>query len=102
MYWKLEEEFLDLISFIKRIVFSATKDDQSAMPFKSEKHGLFTYYLLKKLQETSGNISYGNLADYLNRTVSIESLKINQKEQDPEVNVSPQVSKVWVSWMLNN
>ena len=84
------------------VVFSATKDDQSAMPFKSEKHGLFTYYLLKKLQETSGNISYGNLADYLNRTVSIESLKINQKEQDPEVNVSPQVSKVWVSWMLNN
>jgi len=84
------------------VVFSATKGDQSAMPYRSEKHGLFTYYLLKKLQETSGNISYGNLADYLTKKVSLESLKINQKEQDPEVNVSKQVNDVWASWMLNN
>ena len=84
------------------VVFSATKGDQSAMPYKSEKHGLFTYYLLKKLQETSGNISYGNLADYLTKTVSIESLKINQKEQDPEVSVSAEVKDLWIGWKLNN
>jgi uncharacterized caspase-like protein len=80
------------------VVFSATKNDQSAMPFRSEKHGLFTYFLLKKLQETGGNLSYGNLADYLTRTVSIESLKINQKEQDPEVNVSAEVQDEWAGW----
>ena len=83
------------------VVFSATKGDQSAMPYRSEKHGLFTYFLLKKIQETSGNLSYGNLADYLSKTVSIESLKINQKEQDPEVNVSAEVKDVWVEWKLS-
>ncbi len=83
------------------VVFSATKGDQSAMPYRSEKHGLFTYFLLKKIQETSGNLSYGNLADYLTKTVSIESLKINQKEQDPEVNVSAEVKDVWMEWKLS-
>jgi uncharacterized caspase-like protein len=84
------------------VVFSATKGDQSAMPYKSEKHGLFTYYLLKKLQETSGNISYGELAIYLTKTVSLESLRINQKEQDPDVNASIEVKSVWEIWKLNN
>ncbi|MEI7897691.1 MAG: caspase family protein [bacterium] len=84
------------------IVFSATKGDQSAMPYKSEKHGLFTYFLLKKLQETSGNLNYMQLADYLSKTVSIESLKINQKEQDPEVNVSAEAKDLWVGWKFNN
>jgi len=84
------------------VVFSATKGDQSAMPYKSEKHGLFTYYLLKKLQESKGNITYGDLADYLSKTVSIISLKINQKEQDPDVSVSVEVKAVWQGWKLNN
>ena len=77
------------------VVYSATKGEQSALPYNSEKHGLFTFYLLKKLQETSGNLSYGELADYLSKTVSINSLKINQKEQDPEVVVSLDVLAVW-------
>ena len=84
------------------VVFSATKGDQSAMPYKSEKHGIFTYFLLKRLQETKGNISYMELADYLSKTVSIESLKINQKEQDPEVNVSAEAKDMWAGWKFNN
>ncbi len=84
------------------VVYSATKGEQSALPYNSEKHGLFTFYLLKKLQETSGNLSYGELADYLSKTVSINSLKINQKEQDPEVVVSLDVLAVWEGWRLNN
>lgn len=84
------------------VVFAATKGDQSAMPYKSEKHGLFTYFLLKKLQETNGNLSYGNLADYLTKTISIESLKINQKEQDPEVSVSAEVKEVWRGWRVKD
>ena len=31
------------------IVFSAASDDQTAFPYKEKGHGLFTYYLLKKL-----------------------------------------------------
>jgi len=77
------------------IVFTATSGEQSALPYSKEKHGMFTYYLLKKVQETGGDITYGNLADYLIKTVSSESLHVNEKEQDPEVRVSYKVKDEW-------
>ncbi|MCK9271296.1 MAG: caspase family protein [Bacteroidales bacterium] len=85
----------------KMVVFSASTGEQSSLPNQSEKHGMFTYFLLKKLQETQGNISLQSLADYLNREVSIESIRKNGKEQDPTVLVSPELSNVWGSWQLN-
>jgi len=77
------------------IVFTATSGEQSALPYSKEKHGMFTYYLLKKVQETGGDITYGDLADYLIKTVSSESLHVNEKEQDPEVRVSFEVKDEW-------
>ena len=85
----------------KMVVFSASTGEQSSLPNQSEKHGMFTYFLLKKLQETQGNITLQSLADYLNREVSIESIRKNGKEQDPTVLVSPELSNVWGSWQLN-
>lgn len=85
----------------KMVVFSASTGEQSSLPYQKEKHGMFTYFLLKKLQETQGNISLQSLADYLNREVSIESLRENGKEQDPTVLVSPELSDVWGTWQLN-
>lgn len=82
------------------IVFSSTTGEQSALPYHAEKHGLFTYYLLKKLQETSGDLTYGDLADYLGKKVPSESLRINEKEQDPEVRVSYEVAEVWRGWFM--
>jgi hypothetical protein len=67
------------------IVFSASSGEQSALPFSQKQHGIFTYFLLKKLQESKGNITYGELANYLQTQVSRQSLLINQKEQDPQV-----------------
>ena len=84
------------------VVFAASKGDQSAMPYRNEKHGLFTFFLLKKLQESGGNITYRDLADYLIKTVSIESLKINQKEQDPEVKVGEGVKMEWGLWKMKD
>lgn len=80
------------------VLLSASSGDQTALPFNLEHHGLYTYYLLKKIKETSGNISYKNLADYLTKTVSSESLRINQKEQDPTVQISPEATSQWESW----
>ncbi|MCK4406359.1 MAG: caspase family protein, partial [Bacteroidales bacterium] len=34
------------------IVFSASSGDQSSLPYKEKQHGMFTYFLLKKLQST--------------------------------------------------
>lgn len=84
----------------KLVVFTASSGEQSAMPYEKEQHGMFTYFLLKKLKESKGQISYGALADYLTGNVSIESLRVNQKEQDPKVNVSPEIENVWKNWKL--
>jgi hypothetical protein len=82
------------------IVFAASSGEQSALPYKEVKHGMFTYFLLKKLQETKGNITYKELADYLTQNVSIESLKVNQKDQDPKVNYSKDIEGVWEGWTV--
>ena len=80
------------------IVFSASSGDQSSLPYHKEAHGMFTYHVLKKLQESEGNVSMGELSDYLVDTVSIRSLKENEKEQDPNVNISQEVIDDWINW----
>lgn len=82
------------------VVFAAATGQQSALPLAKEQHGLFTYYLLKKLQESGGKVSYDELSDYITRSVSIESLRENGKEQDPEVNISPRLTEEWKTWKL--
>ena len=82
------------------VVFSASSGEQSSLPYKDQQHGMFTYYLLKKLQETQGNINYGELANYLTEEVGINSLLINDKEQNPQVNVSPAIQETWKNYEL--
>jgi len=83
------------------VVYTASSGEQSSLPYSDEQHGMFTYFLLKKLQESKGNVSYGDLADYIRDNVSIESLRINNKEQDPTVKVSIAVQSDWEEWKLN-
>jgi hypothetical protein len=80
------------------VVFTASSGEQMALSLESQQHGMFTYYFLKKIQETAGKISYGEMADYIKQKVSLESLKVNQKEQDPQVNVSVSVEADWKNW----
>jgi len=82
------------------VVFTASSGEQSALPIEGEQHGMFTFYLLKKIKDTQGDITYGELSDYITKNVSLESLRINQKEQDPTVSVSPSVEGSWQSWNL--
>ena len=80
------------------VVFSASSSDQSSLPYHQEKHGMFTYHLLKKLQETKGDINLGELSKYLEDEVSIQSLKVNKADQEPTVNISNQVTNLWKNW----
>lgn len=82
------------------IVFSATSQDQKANPHNAGNHGLFTYFLLKKLQESEGNATYYELSDYLKRKVQGQSIRNNSDEQIPEVNVSPDLMDVWEDFKL--
>jgi Caspase domain len=79
------------------VVFAAAKGDQVALPYHDQKHGLFTYFMLKKLKESKGKITYKEMFDYLKQTVGVESIRI-AKEQDPVVNYSPLVVNQWEKW----
>lgn len=79
------------------VVFTASSGDQSSLSYKDKSHGMFTYYLLKKVQETNGNITYKELSDYLTEQVSIKSALINQKEQNPQVLISSPLKDNWMN-----
>jgi len=82
------------------VVFSASSETQSALPYNKENHGMFTFYILNKLKESSGKISLGELYDYISEEVSLNSLKINQTEQEPNVIFSPSIENKWRNWQL--
>ena len=82
------------------VVFAACQGEETAYPLAKEGHGMFTYYLLRKLRETKGDISLGDLADYLTTEVSRRSLIENSKSQQPNVSASPQLSDTWRSMKL--
>lgn len=74
------------------VVFSACSDDETAFPYKKKKHGMFTYFLLKKLQETKGDISLEELGEYINKNVRQKSMVENGKLQTPTINASTSMS----------
>lgn len=83
------------------IVFSAASDDQTAFPYKDKSHGLFTYYLLKKLQSTKGNTTLGDLGQYIIDNVKQKSVVINRKLQTPTVTCSSDLQGDWKNLKLN-
>lgn len=81
----------------KVVVLSAAQGDETAYPYKEKRHGLFTYYLLKKLQESKGDISMGELADYVIREVKKRSVVVNSKLQTPIITHSVGTED-WRNW----
>lgn len=65
------------------VVFSASQGDETAYPYSEKKHGMFTYYLLKKLQESKGETTLGELNDYITENVRKTSIVNNGKIQTP-------------------
>jgi hypothetical protein len=84
----------------KTVVFSAATGKETAFPYKEKQHGLFTYFLLKKLQETKGNVDYQTLLNYIAENVKRQSVVVNQKSQTPQVNTSEQLKDIWPSLMI--
>lgn len=84
----------------KLIVLSAAQGDETAYPYSEQQHGLFTYYLLKKLQSSKGNVSMGELSAYVIQEVKRQSIITNNKIQTPNVNVAESLQHNWEGIML--
>ena len=82
------------------VVFSAAQGDQTAYSYDEKGHGMFTYYLLKKLQESGGEATLGEIAGFVTENVSKRSIVENSKSQTPSVSASPSLSASWKSLKL--
>ncbi len=80
------------------VVFSASSGEQSSLAYKEKEHGLFTYFLLQKFKESKCNITYKELSDYITQQIGLKSVLINNKEQNPQTNVSPDIQEQWQNW----
>lgn len=84
----------------KTIVLSSAQGDETAYPYDEQRHGLFTYFLLKKLKETQGNITLGELFDYVKENVAKKSLVINKKSQTPVATPANEITQEWYNWKI--
>jgi hypothetical protein len=81
------------------VVFTSSTGEESSSVFRNKHHGYFTYFLLKKLQQSEGNATYDELSNYIIQKVRKETGLIG-KIQTPEVKVSPELSEEWKNWKL--
>ncbi|MFR9603451.1 MAG: leucine-rich repeat protein [Rikenellaceae bacterium] len=82
------------------VAFAAASGDETAFAFNEKGHGMFTYFLLKKLQETKGQVSYGELANYIQQNVKQKSIVISPRLQSPNTIASTSANENWQSWKL--
>lgn len=67
------------------VIFTAASGDETAYPYKEKGHGMFTYYLLKKLRDTKGDVTLGELGQYITDNVRQQSVVVNRRVQTPTV-----------------
>ena len=79
------------------IVLSAAQGNETAYKYEDAKHGLFTYFLLKKLKESKGNVTMGELSRYIQDQVKRYSIVENGKSQTPTVQTSNNLRGAWES-----
>ena len=77
------------------VVFSAAQGNETAYPYKEMGHGLFTYFLLKKLHDTKGDCTLQDLGDYIRTNVKRQSVVVNNKSQTPTVSTSNALTNSW-------
>ena len=83
------------------IVLSAAQGNETAYKYDDAKHGLFTYFLLKKLKDSNGNVTMGELSNYITEQVKRYSIVENGKSQTPTVQTSDNLRGTWESLRLD-
>lgn len=77
------------------VVFSAATGNQTAQPWREKSHGLFTYFLLKKLQDSKGEVTLKELGDYIVENVSRTANNEIGKVQTPTIMASYVLGDSW-------
>lgn len=80
------------------VSFTATSDEEVSLPLIRESHGLFTYFLLRKLKETRGRLTLEVLKNYLDSELPKASLIENGIRQTPQLLCAPNLEDKWTKW----
>ena len=76
------------------VILSASSQRETATAYKDKSHSLFTYFLLKKLQESKGDVTLGDLFEYVKTHVRQESYYM-KKDQTPQAIAAPIFRSKW-------
>ena len=78
------------------VVFCAAQGNETAQGYFEKGHGLFTYYLLKELQSSGGNITYGELTRKVQKNVADKAPSLGlKKKQTPRATASQTLQDAW-------
>lgn len=77
------------------VVLTASEDSQSSSTYDEKGHGLFTYFMLKKIKETvdkneHASLQLGDLYNYIKPQVEKTARKLKNNEQTPQL-VTPNI-----------
>jgi hypothetical protein len=81
------------------IVFSSSSGNESSGIYTEKNHGYFTYYLLKIINESKGDVNLKELSQYIITNVKKQTA-LTGKIQTPQVLVSPLIYDEWESWKI--
>jgi hypothetical protein len=82
------------------VVFASSSESQTSGVFEEKQHGVFTYFLLKKIQESNGDATYQELFNYISSKVPTESILVNNFEQIPVIYFGTEITDKWGLWKL--
>ena len=79
-----------LLTMKNTCVLTSSTGDQISSWYPAKKHGLYTYYFLKGLQgkadaDKDGNVTGGELHNYLDEEVSYMARRLHMREQNPQI-----------------
>lgn len=81
------------------VVMSAAASDKTAYAFDEQRHGFFTYFIIKELKKCKGDINYHDLFENVDKEVQRESA-LQGHLQEPVVTVGGKLKDNWGSLRL--
>ncbi len=81
------------------VVFMAISEKHTSNIYPEKKHGLFTYYFLKILKESHGNMNLLTLSNSIKANVSLKADELGH-HQVPIALVSIAIRDIWQDWKV--
>ena len=76
------------------VIFMAADGDKTAYSFIDQHHGFFTYYILKELKYSRGEISFQDLFNNVTKNLAYES-SLQGKLQEPSMIIGGKLGENW-------